>query len=223
MQLSVFNGSPRGKNSNSELLMTHFEAGYSAAGAKDLQTHYLHKEANLHEHTAAFSKSKNVILIFPLYTDAMPGIVKQFIETLAPLVGRDDNPTLGFVVQSGFPEAIHSRYVEQYLMKLAHRLGCRYRGTVIRGGVEGIKMQPKWMTKKTLKSFEQLGKHYAHTGRFDENVIRKLAKRDRMTPGQIRAFKFFSKLGLVNMIWDSQLRKNGVFDRRNDAPYGEAF
>jgi len=55
----------------------------------------------------------------------MPGIVKVFIESLEPLCSREGNPDVGFIVQSGFPEAIHSRYVEKYLEKPSLRLGCR--------------------------------------------------------------------------------------------------
>jgi len=221
MPLTIFNGSPRGKKGNTELLMSRFEAGYTAAGGSELHTHYLVRENDLAAQAAAFGAADHVILAFPLYTDAMPGMVKQFIEALAPFAGGDNNPSLGFVVQSGFPEPIHSRYIEQYLLKLAHRLGCQYRGTVIRGGVEGIAVQPSWMTRKTLGGFEKLGRHYAGTGRFDERVIRKFAKRDRLTPVQLWGYRLLSKLGLANLYWNQQLKENGAFDRRFEAPYGK--
>ena len=44
---------------------------------------------------------------------------------------REGNPPVGFVVQSGFPEGLHSRYVERYLEKLAARLGSPYLGTIV--------------------------------------------------------------------------------------------
>ena len=223
MPLTIFNGSPRGRKSNTEILMSRFEAGFTAAGGSDLCTHYLIRESELAAQTEAFSQAENVILAFPLYTDAMPGIVKQFIEALAPFAGREENPSLGFVVQSGFPEPIHSRYIEQNLLKLAHRLGCKYRGTVIRGGVEGIAVKPSCMTRKTLGGFEKLGSHYACTGRFDEAVIRGLAKRDRLTPAQVRGYQILSKLGWADSYWNQQLKRNGAFDRRFDAPYGNSF
>ena len=72
-----------------------------------------------------FQEAEQVLLAFPLYTDCMPGIVKVFIESLEPLCSREGNPDVGFIVQSGFPEAIHSRYVEKYLEKPSLRLGCR--------------------------------------------------------------------------------------------------
>jgi len=39
-----------------------------------------------------FAEAQQVILAFTLYTDAMPGIVKQFIEQLEPLCGRNNQP-----------------------------------------------------------------------------------------------------------------------------------
>ena len=87
----------------------------------------------------AFAGAECVLLGFPLYTDAMPGMVKHFIEALEPLAGRKDNPSLGFLVQSGFPEGLHSRYVERYLEKLAERLGCPYLGTIVKGNGEGVR------------------------------------------------------------------------------------
>ena len=48
----------------------------------------------------AFEKAECVLLGFPLYTDAMPGIVKAFIDRLEPFIGRKHNPPIGFLVQS---------------------------------------------------------------------------------------------------------------------------
>jgi hypothetical protein len=39
-----------------------------------------------------FAESQQVILAFPFYTDAMPGIVKQFTEQFDPLCVRNNQP-----------------------------------------------------------------------------------------------------------------------------------
>jgi len=85
--------------------------------------HHLIRVKSTDEFVQAFAEAECAWLGFPLYTDAMPGIVKHFIDALEPLAGRKNNPPLGFLVQSGFPEGLHSRYVERYLEKLAARLG----------------------------------------------------------------------------------------------------
>jgi len=151
----------------------------------------------------------------------MPGVVKHFIEALAPLVGQESNPRLGFVIQSGFPEPIHSRYVAKYLDKFAARLGCRHTGTVIRGGVEGIQVMPPRMTKKLFNKFFQLGTEYASTGRFDLEIIEKLAPRDYLSRGRRLLMRFFQFTGLANFYWNAELKKNQAYKERFARPYVE--
>ena len=78
---------------------------------------------------------------------------KEFIEELESFVKRKNNPPIAFLVQSGFPEALHSRYVEQYLVALAERLHSPYLGTLVRGGCEGVRLRPEKMNKKLLKEY----------------------------------------------------------------------
>jgi hypothetical protein len=65
-----------------------------------------------------------VLLGFPLYADALSGIVKAFVETLKPFCRRENNPSISFLVQSGFPEVAYSQYVERYLERPSQRLDC---------------------------------------------------------------------------------------------------
>jgi len=219
MRLTVFNGSPRGKESNSSLLLEHFLEGLNSGGGHTIETFYLNRTKETEKHVDAFHRAEHVIWIFPLYTDAMPGVVKRFIEALEPLCGRDENPSLGFIVQSGFPEPVHSRYLARYLEKLTKRLGCRHTGTVIRGGVEGIRVQPTWMTKKLFKYIVDLGKEYAKTGLFDKDIVHKLAPRERMSLGQMLFFRFANVLGLTNFYWNMQLKKHNAYENRFAHPY----
>ena len=167
MQLAVFNGSPRGLKSNTRLLMEQMLAGFEAAGGEaDVSIHYLARTKQIAEQVAAYEAADLVILAFPLYTDSMPGICKVFIEALAP-VQKQPGFKIGFLVQSGFPEAEHSAHVEAYLEKLTDRLGAEYIGTIIKGGVEGIQIQPEQMTRKLYESMQAFGKDLAETGNWD--------------------------------------------------------
>jgi NAD(P)H-dependent FMN reductase len=219
MRLTLFNGSPRGKKSNTKILLEHFANGFMISESNQFDVFYLFDTKAVDEHAEAFKTAEHVILAFPLYTDAMPGIVKNFIEGLEPLRGRKENPGIGYIVQSGFPEAIHSRFVEKYLIKLAQRLGCEYKGTVIKGGVEGIQVQPESWTKKLFQSFHQLGVEYAQTGRFSEEIIKKLAKTERMSRAKLAVFKLMQKSGLTNFYWNSQLKKNNAYEKRFARPF----
>jgi NAD(P)H-dependent FMN reductase len=214
MKLTVFNGSARGKSSNTKILLEHFLNGFMTTDGNTYELAYLNRIKDSDNFVKLFRGAEQVLLAFPLYTDAMPAIVKTFIESLEPLCGKEGNPDIGFIVQSGFPEAIHSRYVERYLEKLAVRLGCRYKGTVIRGGVEGIRAQPAWMTRKLFKSFYELGKSFGENGEFDEQIVLNIAKPERYSKFQFRVFKL-----LGNNYWNSMLKKNNAFEKRFDKPY----
>ena len=219
MQLTLFNGSPRGKGSNTKVLLEQFTRGFTEVPNNHVQVAYLNNVQKLADHVALFKQSENMIVAFPLYTDAMPGIVKHFIEALAPLCGQCENLRLGFIVQSGFPEPAHSRPVEKYLRKLTTRLGCHLTGVVIRGGAEGIRMQPPWMTKKLFRNFYELGRHYGQTAQFDETILKKLAPREKLSDGRKLFFRLANLVGFANFHWNMQLKKNNAFDQRFNQPY----
>ncbi|MDX2413926.1 MAG: NAD(P)H-dependent oxidoreductase, partial [Bacteroidales bacterium] len=144
MKLAIFNGSPRNKKSNSKILIEHFLSGYNKICSEPVPIHYLANCKQKEEQKEIFRNAEIVIIIFPLYTDCMPGIVKDFFERIAELK-LTPSKKIGYVVQSGFPEAIHSIYIERYVDKLTKRLKFEYLGTIIKGGVEGIQMMPPFM------------------------------------------------------------------------------
>jgi NAD(P)H-dependent FMN reductase len=221
MKLTIFNGSPRGPKSNTKILLEHFLRGFLETPGNSYEIYSLNR---IHEAAAfqqAFGQAEAVLLAFPLYTDAMPGIVKAFIETLQPYCDRSHNPPIGFVVQSGFMEATHSRHVEKYLVKLASRLGSEYTGTIVKGGVEGIQIQPPSMTRKLFETFYRIGLTFGQTGRFDEAVLRQLAQPERLTWPMTLLLFVMGKIGLANFYWDSQLKANRAYERRFARPYSE--
>ena len=215
MKLTVFNGSPRGKGSNTATLLEHFLAGFTTTAGNSFEVAYLVQSGKNDDFARLFREADHVLLAFPLYTDAMPALVKTFIESLAPLCGQPGNPDLGFIVQSGFPEPNHSRYVARYLEKLAARLNCRYTGTVIRGGVEGIRITPPWMNQKLFKAFFALGRIFGETGKFDERILHQLARPEQLSNLYFKFFKFVGE----SLYWNKLLKANGAFERRFDRPY----
>jgi len=222
MRLTVFNGSPRGKGSNTKILLEHFLSGFMTTNGNSHEMVYLNRVKDSNRFMKLFQEAEQVLLAFPLYTDAMPAIAKTLIESLEPLCGRETNPDIGFIVQGGFPEAIHSRYVERYLEKLASRLGCKYIGTIIKGGCEGVWRRPAKRTKKLFEAFYQLGQIYGETGRFDEQLIHKLAQPERFPKLIVPLLKLLLiKIGLVNFYWNSMLKKNNIFEQRFARPYAK--
>ncbi len=221
MKLTLFNGSPRGKKSNTRLLLEHLGNGFTQTEGNVLQLEYLRGKLSAADALNRFLESDIVILAFPLYTDAMPAMVKQFIEDLAPLcpMAKEKKPAIGFIVQSGFIEAHHSRYVEKYLEKLTRRLGCAHLGTVVKGGVEGIQVKPAYMTRKLFAQFHQLGVILSETETLDQSLIRKLAGKEHLTAFGRFMIKLLTPLGLIDAYWNSQLKKNNAYQRRFDTPY----
>jgi multimeric flavodoxin WrbA len=216
MKLAIINGSPRYKNSNSGILIDQFLKGFPSGS--DIVQSYLVGNENRKKAFVDFVESDTVLLIFPLYTDCMPGIVKEFFEALVS-AEVSKKKRVGFIVQSGFQESIHSEAVERYLEKFTIRLGHIYLGTLIKGGVEGIKIMPPGMTKKLFSQFEKLGSYFAEFNNFDPQIMKQFRKPYKFSPLRVFFFKLISKTGLTNFYWNMNLKKNNAFEQRFDKPF----
>ncbi|MBW2038749.1 MAG: NAD(P)H-dependent oxidoreductase [Deltaproteobacteria bacterium] len=219
MQLTIFNGSPKGKKSNTSVLVEHFLKGFMETEGNSYELEYIVDNKDEGKLVDMFKDASHVILAFPLYIDCMPGIVKSFIESLRPLCGKQDNPSIGFMVQGGFPEAYHSRFVERYLKKLAGRLNCHYAGCIIRGGFEATPSMPRFVTRKIFNRIYELGKAYGKAGKFDGQLINKLSKPELLSALRKVFFKIGLSLGLPNIYWDKKLKANNAFEKRFDRPF----
>jgi multimeric flavodoxin WrbA len=216
MKLAIINGSPRGKNSNSRLLMEQFIAGLEKGNsAVEFEIYYL---VNRHQtqDVIDYCRQCDVILMaFPLYTDAMPGLVKLLFEKMPRFPGKK----IGYIVQSGFPEAIHCFYLEKYLEKFTKKLGAIYLGTVSKGNVEGMQERSAWMNKGLYSSFRNLGFHFAKTGEFDERIIRKLKKPFQFSKMSTLFFSLLSSAEIFQFGWIQHLKANRAFEIRHAKPY----
>jgi hypothetical protein len=225
--LTLLNGSPRGERSNSMKMLARVAEGWERGGGQTPEVLHLARRTGFDRAVKAFGESDAVLLGMPLYTDAMPGIVKQYIEAIAPRVevatagGR--NPTLGFLVQSGFPEALHSRLLERYLEKLARRLGSPYGGTIVRGAGEAIHMMPDEASKKLWAHLRRLGEQLAQTGRFGEAELKAVAGTERFSAPAATLLSVALRLPAVQFMWNPQLKKNGTWERRFATPYAPAL
>lgn len=213
--LTLFNGSPRGRNGNTALFLREIDAGFGGTS----ETHHLVRLNDTDKMVTAFAGAECVILGFPLYTDSMPGIVKHFIEALEPLVGRENNPPIGFIVQSGFPEGLHSRYVERYLEKLAERLGSPYLGTVVKGNGEATRAMPPNMTAGLFANLQALGAGLAAEGRFDPEILARIVHPEAFPAILGPVFKLFLRLPIAHSYFDNMLKQNGAYERRFAQPF----
>jgi multimeric flavodoxin WrbA len=214
-RLTLFNGSPRGRRANTSIFLDQFARGFGSPA----EMHHLIRLKETDQMVQAFAGSECVLLGFPLYTDAMPGIVKHFIETLEPLAGRKNNPSIGFLVQSGFPEGLHSRYVERYLERLAERLGCPYLGTIIKGNGEGVRLMPPDTTRGLFDELQALGAGLRREGHLDPQILSRLAAPERYPALLGPFYQLFMRLPLAHAYFDDMLKKNGVYAQRFARPF----
>ncbi len=215
MRLTFINGSPRGPKSNTAKVMDYFIRGFLETPGNSCEIQFITRHrGDLNKLAGIFSAAERVLIGFPLYIDAMPGSVKEFFESLAPLAGKCRNSELGFVIQCGFPETHQNRFAERYCEKLARRLGCGYMGSIVKGGLEGMAIQPKFLTDKYEYFFHALGLEFGKTGKLDPVLLEKLSR-----PEHIRQEDLANLIPFINKaLWDDQLEKNGVLDRSFNRP-----
>ncbi len=214
-RLTLFNGSPRGRKGNTPFFLRKVAEGFGG----ESETHHLVRMRETEQMVKAFADAECVIFGFPLYTDSMPGVVKHFIEALEPLTGQAANPPIGFVVQSGFPEGLHSRYVERYLEKLAERLHSPYLGTVVKGNGEGTRMMPEEANRRLFENLQAIGSSLAKNGNFDRAALKTIAHPEQFPRMLGPVLQLFVHLPIAHSYFDGMLRRNGVFEKRFARPF----
>ena len=216
-RLTLFNGSPRGRRGNTPILLEQLAKGFGG----ESNMHHLVYMRQTADHVQAFAGAECAWIGFPLYTDAMPAVVKYFFEALEPLAGRRDNPPIGFLVQSGFPEGLHMRYIERYLERLAGRLGSPYLGTIVKGNGEGVRMMPPQATRGLFADLQALGSSLAREGRLDPKILARVAKPESIPSAMAWFFQLALRLPVAHSYFDGMLKKNGVYEKRFDRPLVE--
>lgn len=228
MKRLFVNGSPRGRDSNSRLILSWIAEGMASAGVPEaieaIETIDLARARELEAQREAFLSADEILMIMPLYTDSMPALVKRFIDSLADAPReRLTGKKIAFVVQSGFPESIHGETLASYLKRLSVRCGWTNVGTVVRGGIEGIRIMPPGMTKKIRMLFQAMGSSLARDWTVDPSVIQSLGKPYKLGLAMRILFRLLMPTGLTNMYWNMNLKQHGAFRRRFDAPYGTPY
>jgi multimeric flavodoxin WrbA len=212
MKTLIINGSPNGRKGNTEIMCRKFILGMQ----NPQEIRYVAEEepAALASYMNGFD---NWLFFFPLYVNAMPGIVKRLFEHMQP----SQSISAGYFVQSGFEEAAQSDYLCNLLENFNRRMEYRDLGIVIAGGMAGVRYMPERMNKKTFALLEQAGTIYEKTGKFDEESKRQFGKRYKYTKSQAARNQFMRKLGLTNLFWNSMLKKNNTYDKKFDKPFGQ--
>jgi hypothetical protein len=126
---------------------------------------------------------------------------------------------VAFVIQSGFPEAIHTEALGAYLARLCGRLGFRHLGTIRKGGIESIRMMPAKQVGKVAARFRDAGKELGQTGAFSPELIVRMARPRKFGLVGRALVRLLVATGLGNFYWNTKLKQHGAYARRFDAPY----
>ncbi len=211
-KLVIYNGSPRIKKSNSEIILNRV---VEFCGDK-VEIRDLKEKDKWDVWAEKFEKDEHVMFFMPLYVHAMPSHVMRFFEKLVPSSG-----SLSFFVQSGFPESSQSYFLEAYFEKLSQRLERKYLGTAIKGGVESLQFSSEKAKENILLQISSAISNLINDGEYNDEDIRKLGMPVRFPTVVVIIFKLFA-YKLINKFWDNRLNSNFALDRSFDRPYIES-
>ena len=221
MRLLVINCSPRVKaNSNTALMLDAFLKGFTENGSS-AEVYHLSEMGKWDEIRAAFDESDNILMAMPLFVECVPGILLEFLDTLAPkpLAGGRPAARLSFILQGGFAEASQLRCGEAYLEKLPEYLGCEYGGTLIKGNMFITHMMPPETYEKMLAPFENMGRRFAETGRFDKDEVSAFAAPEYLSKGYQVFFTLISPM--QKAFFHFFFKKHGMKGSLRAKPYKE--
>lgn len=217
MQYILLNGSPRGKKGNTVNFLNNIAEGIHQSGGITEMLH-LNRTSQFDEYVVQMAHADAIVMGMPLYTDAMPAQVKAFMERLPDIHFGMQKPPILFFIQSGFPESIHSRYLEKYFEKMCRRLGFPYASTIIRGGGEMAHRLPKKFRERLYDRLREAGSQLAANGTVSDDLIRSIAVVEKFPVWRRLLYGFFKLIGAADRVWNTRMDKEAL-SNRFAAPY----
>jgi len=218
MTLLAINGSPRGRNSNTKKLIEYFSKDFNPSNVHILHLKEYYDRKDMQSVIDVIKDHEYILIGFPLYADWTPGFVKEFFEQMGKCHHAFTKKHFLFMIQCGFPESHHCRYVERYCERITKKLDADYIGTIVRGGSEGARLIPKSFFKDAQR-LSELGKIFQVEKELDQNLLDTIAKPEKLSKARLFWMKIMLKLPFSAIYWNSQLKKNGVYKNRFDKPY----
>ena len=215
MRLTIYNGSPRGKASNSEVISKLIEDNLHSDIV--VTKHYI-KDVRKHSEIIKYT-SDAYFAVFPLYADITPYAVKAFFERMEESKETYKDKPIWFFIHSGFPEAKHSRLLERYLKYFCKLIGANCMGVCIMGSSEvlrGLTNESKRMIKIN-KNIKGLANNISNSKTFNSKSIEYFKGMEMLPKPVVYIMKLFPNI--FNKGFDIMIKRNGAYDKRYDKPY----
>ena len=219
MHLVLINCSPRVVSaSNTNLILQAFARGYLQPG-NTLELYHLSQTETWSDIRAAFYAHENILMAVPLYVEAVPGLMMEFLETLSPKAegGGRARTRLSFLLQGGFAEASQLRCGAQYLKALPAHLNCDYNGALLRGNMFALHMMPPASREKMAAPFVEMGRLFAQEQTFLTSAAEEFAGREYFSKSYIAAATLLSPV--QRLFFHLFFKRMGCQGRLTARPY----
>lgn len=200
MHVMIINGSPRVKKySNTDKILAKFTAGFTAQG-NTFEQYEVSDRKQWDSIREAWDKNDNILIAIPLYVENLPGLLLKFLATVTP---KDGTAKIAYILQGGFAEGSQLRCGEEYLVMLSKRLGCEYKGTLVKGDNFSIRFFEGEQQDKVTGPYRKMGEVYGRNGDFFDDECKKFTGPE-VFPAHIRLmvgiiFKTFAKNAFKKM------------------------
>jgi len=218
MKLVIFSCSPRPeKASNTAIIVESFKKGFSTETDQEVEVYFIYKRSEWDHYRNLFKENNEFIFALPLFVECVPGLLMEFLETLAPKTNNGEKPKIGFILNSGFEEACQLRTCEKYLETLPSYLNCEYSGTIIKGGMFALSLVADRKKAKMVQPFFDMGRIYAKERFFEKSSVTKFAAPERYSKFICFLIKLFTPVSKI--VWWFMARKFGATGKLDYRPY----
>lgn len=195
MKLSVINGSPRSKNSNSRKILNWITQGLTKTEVGEVEyISFIKKQDEIINRCA---EADSLLFSFPLYVDSMPAQQMLFFEKLEENKDKFIGKSVSYIIHSGFPEMIQSESLKEYLEYFSTEvMGMNLLGVAIIGGSEALQVAPDSMFSKQIKELDSVIEAIDYDKKFPDDLNTRLNKVYKLSPLQqflytLNPFKHF--------------------------------
>lgn len=192
MHTVIVNGSPRGVHGNSQIIINKFLEGYSISGDTYQQFCVSEKKA-WEQIKASIEKSNNIIVVFPLYAELLPGILLEFFDYLCCTKLSPEN-TMSFILHSGNLVAGMRGCCFEYLKQLTEHLNCSFGGVLVRGNSFFYSNIDPRRADELVEPYAEMGKYFSENKSFFGNAVIEFAGPTEIKSSQARVINRICKI-----------------------------